>query len=137
MWGGRVVFPSKIMCLQISLCQAWDSWNWDGDEIVHRPIIRLAHHSQTKKRYPIDIREFLTTTDNAVVGENLGELIHGLSPSDQSSFRSHSKEVSISGVDTSCSHSSICAICPRPISRPGARFVALSGMKRWRRAAVT
>ena len=80
------------MCLQISAVQPWDSWNWEGDEIVHRPIIPASRTiPNTKKRYPIDIREFLTTTDNAVVGEKLGELIHSLSPSDQAGFRSHSK----------------------------------------------
>ena len=79
------------MCLQISAVKPWDSWNWDGDEIVHRPIIPASRTiPNTKKRYAIDIREFLTTAANAVVGETLGELIHGLSPSDQACFRSHS-----------------------------------------------
>lgn len=79
------------MCLQVSLIKPWDSWNWDGDEIVHRPIIPASRLVPgTKKRYPIDIREFLTTTDNAVVSEKLGELIDSLSPSGQSCFRSRS-----------------------------------------------
>jgi hypothetical protein len=79
------------MCLQISLVKPWDSWNWDGDEIIHKPIIPASRTvPNTKKRYPIDIREFLTTTDNAVVGENLGALIQSLTPSDQALFRSHS-----------------------------------------------
>lgn len=80
------------MCLQVSLIKPWDSWNWDGDEIVYRPIIPASRTiPNTKKRYPIDIRGFLTTTDNAVVSEKLGELIHSLSPSDQACFRSRSK----------------------------------------------
>src|SRR5436189_3485423 len=85
-------FPLEVMCLQISLVKPWDSWNWEGDEIVHRPIIPASRTIPNKKnRYPIDIREFLTTTDNAVVSENLGELIQDLSTSDQACFRSHSK----------------------------------------------
>jgi hypothetical protein len=80
------------MCLQISLIKPWDSWNWEGDEIVHRPIIPASRTiPHTKKRYPIDIREFLTTTDNAVVGEKLGNLINSLSQSDQACFRSRSR----------------------------------------------
>ena len=80
------------MCLQISAIKPWDSWNWDGDEIVHRPIIPASRTiPNTKKRYAIDIREFLTTTDNAVVSEKLGELIHSVSPSDQACFRSHAR----------------------------------------------
>ena len=80
------------MCLQTSLIKPWDSWNWEGDEIVHRPIIPASRTiPNTKKRYPIDIREFLTTTDNAVVGEKLGELVQRLLPSDQACFRSRSK----------------------------------------------
>ena len=80
------------MCLQISLVKPWDDWNWDGDEIVHRPIIPASRTiPRTQKRYHVDIREFLTTTDNAVVSEKLGELIDSLPPSDQARFRSRSK----------------------------------------------
>jgi hypothetical protein len=80
------------MCLQISLIKPWDEWNWNGDEIVYKPIIPASRTiPNTKKRYPIDIREYLTTTDNAVVAEKLGELVNGLTPSEQSLFRSRSK----------------------------------------------
>ncbi len=80
------------MCFQTSLVQRWDDWNWDGDEIVYKPIIPASRTiPNTRKRYPIDVREFLTTTDNAVVGEHLGKLVGGLSASDQSRFRSRSK----------------------------------------------
>ena len=78
------------MCLQTSSVKPWDSWNWSGDEIVHEPIIRASRLVPgTKKRYAIDIREFLTTTNNAVVGRALGQLISGLPAQDQALFRSH------------------------------------------------
>lgn len=78
------------MCLQSSSVLPWDSFNWAGDEIVYNPIIRASRTIPgKKKRYDIDIREFLTTRDNAVVGQALGDLINKLSPVDQALFRSH------------------------------------------------
>jgi len=78
------------MCLQTSSVKPWDSWNWSGDEIIHKPIIRASRQIPgKKKRYDIDIREFLTTTDNAVVGQTLGDVIAGLRPEEQARFRSH------------------------------------------------
>ncbi len=79
------------MCLQTSLVKPWDSWNWEGDEIVHLPIVpakRPIPGSRTNKGYPIDIREYLTTTNNAVVGERLRRVIDALPYSDQARFRS-------------------------------------------------
>jgi hypothetical protein len=79
------------MCLQKSSVLAWDSWNWSGDEIIPSPIVRASRSIPgTTKRYNIDIREFLTTTNNAVVHERLDDLIHGLAPDAQALFRSHS-----------------------------------------------
>ncbi len=80
------------MCLQISAVKPWDDWNWNGDEIVHLPIVpasRTIPGSKSKSRYNIDIREYLTTTNNAVVGERLGDIIKKLSAEDQAKFRSH------------------------------------------------
>ena len=79
------------MCLQVSAVRDWQSWNWAGDEIVHKPIIPACRPIPGTKlsRYDIDIREFLTTTDNAVVGANLSKLIHNLTPVEQALFRSH------------------------------------------------
>jgi len=82
------------MCLQISAVKSWDEWNWNGDEIVHLPIVpasRPIPGSKSKTRYNIDIREYLTTTNNAVVGERLSEIIKKLPADDQALFRSHSK----------------------------------------------
>src|SRR6267378_6878826 len=82
------------MCFQTSLVKSWNDWNWNGDEIVHRPIVpasRAIPGAKNKTRYPIDIREYLTTTNNAVVGERLSDLIKKLPPDGQSLFRSHAK----------------------------------------------
>ena len=80
------------MCLQISAVKSWDEWNWTGDEIIHLPIVpasRPIPGYKARKRYPIDVREYLTTTNNAVVGEKLGAIIKKLSPGDQARIRSH------------------------------------------------
>lgn len=79
------------MCLQTSLVKSWNDWNWNGDEIVHLPIIpasRPIPGSKSKKRYAIDIREYLTTTNNAVVGERLATIIKALPADKQERFRS-------------------------------------------------
>jgi hypothetical protein len=82
------------MCLTSSTVQSWNDWNWNGDEIIHKPIVpasRPIPGSRSKKRYPIDVREYLTTLNNAVVGERLGAIIRSLPPDDQSRFRSKSR----------------------------------------------
>ncbi len=79
------------MCLQKSSVLPWDSWNWSGDEIIPSPIIRASRCIPgTKRRYDTDIREFLTTTNNAVVHQCLGQLISALPHQEQAAFRSHS-----------------------------------------------
>lgn len=84
-------YPPNLMCLQTSLVKSWDSWNWNGDEIIHNPIIPASRRTPNlKKRYPIDIREFLTTADNAVIGQRLAEIVKSLSQADQARFRSRS-----------------------------------------------
>lgn len=82
--------PLLHMCLQKSSVAPWDSWNWAGDEIIPSPIVRASRTVPgTRKRYNIDIREFLTTTNNAVVHEHLGQLIDSLPVAEQGMFRSH------------------------------------------------
>ncbi len=82
------------MCFSTSAIQPWDDWNWNGDEIVHKPIVpasRPIPGSRTKKRYPIDVRQYLTTLNNAVVSERLGQIIRKLPADDQSRFRTKSR----------------------------------------------
>ena len=80
------------MCLHISLVKPWNDWNWNGDEIVHLPIVPAARPipgSKLKKRYPIDVREYLTTTNNAVVGQRLSGILHKLPADAQEIGRAH------------------------------------------------
>ena len=80
------------MCLQVSSVLRWQAWNWSGDEIIHKPVIPACRPiPRTGLRYPIDIREYLTTVDNAVVGEKLAGLVKALPPADQALFRSHTR----------------------------------------------
>ncbi len=80
------------MCLQPSAILPWHEWNWNGDEIVYEPIIPASRTIPgTKQRYPIDIREFLTTRNNAVVNQKLGLLIDRLPASERARFRSHAR----------------------------------------------
>ena len=81
------------MCLQVSSVRDWHSWNWSGDEIVHKPIIPACRPIPGTKRarYPIDIREFLSIADNAVVGETLSAIVNQLPCEDQARFRSRSR----------------------------------------------
>ncbi len=82
------------MCLQVSSVLRWQAWNWSGDEIIHKPVIpacRPIPGPRKGKRYPIDIREYLTTANNAVVSEKLAGLIGKLPPAQQAQFRSHTR----------------------------------------------
>ena len=81
------------MCFQTSLVKSWNDWNWNGDAIVYPPIVpasRPIPGAKIKKRFSIDVREYLTTTNNAVVGERLNAIIRKLPPYDQLCFRSKS-----------------------------------------------
>ncbi len=78
------------MCLARSNIRAAAQWNWEGDVIVHNPIVpRSRRIPGTEKRYAIDIREYLSRQDNAVVGKTLATIIGELPPQEQALFRSH------------------------------------------------
>ena len=80
------------MCMQGSSVHPWHSWNWSGDHIVHSPIVRACRSIPGRaKRYDIDIREFLSTASNAVVGRTLSQFIEGLPVEEQALFRSHAR----------------------------------------------
>lgn len=80
------------MCLQVSSVLPWHAWNWSGDEIIHKPVVPACRPiPRTGQRYPIDIREFLTTANNAVVSDTLGRLVKTLPPAERALFRSHSR----------------------------------------------
>ena len=78
------------MCFTLTNLITTGRWNWEGDEIVYRPIIRGARKTPNKNRlYDIDIREFLTTKDNEVVASTIGKAVDELGPAGQALFRSH------------------------------------------------
>ena len=78
------------MCLVTSNVVSVTQWNWEGDTIVHNPIIPASRKVPgTRKRYEIDIREYISNKDNAVIKRTLDEIIRGLPEDKQAHFRSH------------------------------------------------
>src|SRR4051812_5867945 len=78
------------MCLQHSAVRPYQKWNWAGNEIVHDTALKLNRTIlRTGKRisqFEIDIREFISIEDNAVVGKLLKDLIHKLPQEEQVRF---------------------------------------------------
>lgn len=80
--------PLVPMCMQSSQVRPYQKWHWAGDEIVPNPIIpasRVVPGTKTK-RYPIDIREYLSIEDNAVVRRELHRLLDQLSAEEREYF---------------------------------------------------
>ncbi len=75
------------MCLQASPVRPYQKWHWAGDEIISSiiPASRAVPGSR-KKRYPIDIREFLSIQGNAVVHRELHRLIETLPAAERDRF---------------------------------------------------
>lgn len=67
------------MCLSSSNIRAAAQWNWEGDTIVHEPII-LAWRKvpETDKRFDMDIRGFISSKDNSVIRRVVSEIAGGL-----------------------------------------------------------
>lgn len=77
------------MCLSASNVKAGAQWNWEGDTIIHDPIIEVWRTVPgTEKKYDIDIREFISGKDNAVLRKVIGKIAEGLSGKDRDLFRS-------------------------------------------------
>jgi hypothetical protein len=77
------------MCLRTTDVRPLDRWNWGGDQIVPDTTIRARRpNPATKRRYRVDIREFLSTTSNAILHDALDDIVAGLTPSEQALFRS-------------------------------------------------
>ncbi|MBZ5497445.1 MAG: hypothetical protein LAP85_13675 [Acidobacteriia bacterium] len=66
--------------MQTSHVRPYQKWNWAGDEIVHDTVIPASRTlpGGKRKHYPIDLREFLSIEDNAVVRKHLEMLIDEL-----------------------------------------------------------
>jgi hypothetical protein len=78
------------MCLSSSNVKLGALWNWDGDLIVHNTIIPASRRIPgTKKRYEIDIREYLASEDNAVTKRALGDIASAFCDADRAFFFSH------------------------------------------------
>jgi hypothetical protein len=78
------------MCLTHTNIKGLSQWNWDGDAIVQNPIIpasRTVPH--TKISYDIDLRQFLTLSNNAVIHRTLNEIIDELNENDKKKFLSN------------------------------------------------
>ena len=78
------------------MCTTYDhiknsrKWNWDGDIIIHNPIIpKTRKVIGTNKHYDVDIREFLTSRDNAVVKRTIGIIGKKLSQKNRDTFFSN------------------------------------------------
>jgi hypothetical protein len=62
------------MCFAPSNIRNLSKWNWDGDVIIQQPIVpsgRPIVGAPSQKPYPIDVREFLVSSHNAVMGRVL------------------------------------------------------------------
>jgi hypothetical protein len=59
------------MCMQSSNVRPYQKWRWAGDQIFHDTIVpaRRTIPGTKIKNYPIDIREFISFSNNAIVGK--------------------------------------------------------------------
>ena len=78
------------MCMQMTSVRPYQKWHWAGDEIVHNSVIPAARRipGTTKRGYPIDIREYLSTESNAVLRSALSEILDSLTAADARLFMS-------------------------------------------------
>lgn len=77
------------MCMQSTHVRPYQRWHWAGDEIAHDTVILASRRIPgTKKRYDIDIREYLSIEDNAVIREHLERLWERLPKPQQGQFTS-------------------------------------------------
>lgn len=81
------------MCLAASNVRAEMQWNWEGDTIIHDPIIEACRKVPgTDKRFDIDIREFITGKDNSVIRRVVGKIAEGLPTDERTLFLSRQKQ---------------------------------------------
>lgn len=77
------------MCMRQSAVRSHQQWNWSGDEIVFEPVVDASRYlpDGTRRRYRIDLREFVGAAGNAVVRAKLNALIDTLPVEQRDSFR--------------------------------------------------
>src|SRR5574337_99284 len=77
------------MCMQSTNVRPYQRWHWAGDEIAYDTVILASRRvPDSKKRYPIDIREYLSIEGNAVVRDHLEKLWERLPKPQQVQFSS-------------------------------------------------
>lgn len=78
------------MCMRASQLRPFQKWQWAGNEIIHNTIIPASRTVAGTKRkfYPIDIREYLSTEDNAVIRQTVRDIIGGLPAASKARFAS-------------------------------------------------
>jgi hypothetical protein len=80
------------MCLRTCNVRSTNRWNWDGDLILRDTTVRVGRRNPaTRRPFRIDLREFLGTVSNSVVGAALDAVVASLSCSEQLLFRSRAQ----------------------------------------------
>lgn len=83
------------MCLHTSPVRPYQKWNWNGSEIVHDTAIpasrKLTRKNKIIKKFPVDIREFLTIENNAVISKLIGAMVKELPDDEQVKFYKNDK----------------------------------------------
>jgi hypothetical protein len=83
------------MCLQTSSIRPYQKWNWNGSEIVFDTSIpvsrKLTMGGKTITKFPVDIREFITIENNAVIKKALNKIISVLPSEEQVKFYKNEK----------------------------------------------
>jgi hypothetical protein len=78
------------MCLQTSSIRPYQKWNWNGSEIVFDtsiPVSRqIIREKKTITKFPVDIREFITIENNAVIKHVINKIISVLPDAEQVKF---------------------------------------------------
>ncbi|MGC4067000.1 MAG: transglutaminase-like domain-containing protein [Polyangiaceae bacterium] len=81
------------MCMRTTSVLGTGIWNWAGDDVVFDHIVPSHRRAaNTNVSYQVDIRQFLTTKNNAVIRRAMDEAVRELdSPSDRELFFSRSR----------------------------------------------
>lgn len=83
------------MCLQTSSIRPYQKWNWNGSEIVYDTSIpasrKLIRGKKTILKFPVDIREFISIENNAVIKSVIKKIIFDLSEDERLQFYKNEK----------------------------------------------
>lgn len=84
------------MCFDRSLSRELARWNWDGDVIVHDPVVPshravVGKAKAARSGYPIDVRGYLLDAQNGVLGRALDGPIRALAGKGAHHLRSQAR----------------------------------------------